>query len=478
MMGNDKKIYDVVIVGGGPAGLSVGAELSKIGHKVLLVEKGKIGKTDRSWIVPGSIIAKLDPDVQEYAYNGVKRFFEYTPNMEIKWDAVAPWKSEEKWRCYPYINQEGILNHWADTIRENGSETIENCTYIDYKVEDEIVTIRTVSSEGTDCCKDYEAKLLIDASGYSSEIAKKNRINRKGYFWWSVYGYEIDFSDVRDLKHPGNLGNMEVGDYMLWQSFKDMPMDRSSTLSELRPIMEYEVLDEKRVFVFILFFCENIVEKDFMKEQFEYILQNEESIKSFKEGNLARERFGWYPSNGLSQKVAKDRIAFVGDTGCWTIPAGWGMSFILNNYKIYAKNISELLKENRLDKQALNKATSFGQRKKYEIIMDKVVLHFLAFATPNLIDRFTKVVIDSFGGERLETMFCLQMSEEEAIETLKVVLKEFELKELLSVMKDENDYILLLDLAKEFGETVIIDKIRNFLGKKKEDAGFEFEKAN
>lgn len=476
-MENNGRAYDVAIVGGGPAGLSIGSELSKKGHRVLLIEKGKIGETNRSWIVPGSIIAKLDPDVQEYAYNGVKRFLEYTPNLEIKWDAVAPWNSEEKWKCYPYINQEGILKHWAKLIRENGSETIENCTYIDYVADDGIVTLRTVSSEGESLHRDYKAKLLIDASGYSSEIAKKNRINRKGYFWWSVYGYEIDFSDIRNLKHPGNLGNMRVGDYMLWQSFKDMPMNCNSTLSELRPIMEYEVLDEKRVFVFILFFCENIVDKDFMKKQFDFILHNEESIKSFKEGKLIKERFGWYPSNGLSQRIAKDRVAFVGDAGCWTIPAGWGMSFILNNYKIYAENISKLIKEDRLDEEALNKATSFGQRKKYEIIMDKVVLHFLAFATPSLIDRFTKVVIDSFGGERLEKMFCLQMNEKDSIETLKVVLKEFELKELLSVMKDENDYLLLLDLAKEFGETVIIDKIRGFLGMKQEDAGFEFERA-
>lgn len=60
-----ESLYDVAIIGGGPAGLSIGAELSKKGHKVLVIEKGDIGETDRSWIVPGSIIAKLDPEVQK-----------------------------------------------------------------------------------------------------------------------------------------------------------------------------------------------------------------------------------------------------------------------------------------------------------------------------------------------------------------------------------------------------------------------------
>lgn len=471
-----EKFYDVAIVGGGPAGLSVGSELSKLGHRVLVIEKGRIGDTNRSWIIPGSIIKKLDADVQKYAYNGVRRFLEYTPDMEIKWDSVAPWDSEERWKCYPYIDQRGILTHWAKVIRESGCHVVENCAYIDYAINDGKVILKAVSSEDGNCHRDYEARLLIDASGYSSEIVKKNRIDRKDYFWWSVYGYDIEFDDIETLKHPGSLGNMKVGDYMLWQSFKDVPMDTESTLSQLRPIMEYEVLDEKRIFVFILYYCKNIVEKDYMKNQFNYILREEESIKAFQQGKLIKERFGWYPSNGLSQRIARDRVAFIGDAGCWTIPAGWGMSFILNNYKIYAENIGKALKKDELDQNTLNKCTLFNQRRKYEIVMDKVVLHFLAFAKPQIIDRFTKCVIDAFGGGRLETMFCLQMNERESIETLKVVLKEFNLKELFPIIKDENDYLLLLDVAKEFVESGIVDKVRKFLGIEEESAGFEFEK--
>ena len=44
-----EKIFDVVIVGGGPAGLSVGAELAKKGHKVAVIEK----ELPEQLIVPG-----------------------------------------------------------------------------------------------------------------------------------------------------------------------------------------------------------------------------------------------------------------------------------------------------------------------------------------------------------------------------------------------------------------------------------------
>jgi flavin-dependent dehydrogenase len=465
--------FDVIIVGGGPAGLSVGAELAQKGQKVLLLEKGKIGETDRAWIVPGSIIAKLDQDVQKFAYNGVTRFLEFTPGLEICWEAVAPWDSAAKWRKYPYIRQREILRYWAELILDHGSQTLEHCAYVDHERVGETIAVTTWDGNGY---KKFKARLLIDASGYNSAVARKCEVSREGYFWWSVYGYEMEFADIEQLENPGDLGRMKVGDYMLWQSFSDIPEDKEATLTQMRPILEYEVLDGKTVFVFILYFCKKTLEKAYMKRQLDDILQNQASVKAFKAGKKERERFGWYPSSGLSQKIALDRIAFIGDAGCWTIPAGWGMSFILNNYRIYAENIKNALLQDELDGESLNKAVCFNEKKKYEIVMDKVVLHFLASASPSLIDRFTRCVINAFGGGKLEMMFCLEMSEHDAIVLLKVILQEFSPHELFSVIKKEQDYLLLLEVAKDFAETAIIDGFKKFFGKRQEEAGFEFQR--
>ncbi|MBN2753361.1 MAG: NAD(P)/FAD-dependent oxidoreductase [Candidatus Goldbacteria bacterium] len=44
------KKYDVIVLGGGPAGLTAAREISKTGLKTLLIEKNYIGSTPRSWI--------------------------------------------------------------------------------------------------------------------------------------------------------------------------------------------------------------------------------------------------------------------------------------------------------------------------------------------------------------------------------------------------------------------------------------------
>ena len=44
--------YDVVIGGAGPAGLLLGKELSK-GNRVLILERGRVGETDKNWMTFG-----------------------------------------------------------------------------------------------------------------------------------------------------------------------------------------------------------------------------------------------------------------------------------------------------------------------------------------------------------------------------------------------------------------------------------------
>jgi hypothetical protein len=233
-------------------------------------------------------------------------------------------------------------------------------------------------------------------------------------------------------------------------------------------------LDEKTIFVFILYFTENVVDKDYMTNQFNYIMDNEPSIKGFKTGTRKKERFGFYPSCSISQRNSMDRVALIGDSDCWTIPAGWGMTFILQNYKIYAENLNPLIKSDTLSAKDLNSIVSFNDRKRFEILTDRLVLHFLAHATPDLIDKFTLSIFDTLGGRQLEIMFCLQLTEKEAIGTMKMVLKQFSFKELASVFSIK-DLPLIIATTIEFLKLCIVDFFNKLTGKQPEEGGFEFE---
>lgn len=474
-MGNPNiEEFEIIIVGAGPAGLSVASELSK-SHKVLLIEKGELCHTDRAWFVPGFIINKADDGVKKHVYNGVYRILENTPTLSIIWDVTSPWESDPEWKCYPYIDQNGMFNYWADLIKKNGSKTMEYCSFTDYDNQDGELTVRAIGTQPPYTNYTFKSKLLIDASGYNSPVANRSRVSRDNYYFWSVYGWELTFDTLEGLKHPSDLGDMLVGDFMLWNSFKTVPEDPDATLADFRPIMEYEVLDDKTIFFFILFFHQEIATKDFMRDQFNNIMKNTPEMKPYIHGEWTRERFGWYPSCGLSQQIAVDNISFVGDAGCWTLADGYGMGFIMNNYVEYSRNISHILKKGNLKAKELNKATVFNIRQKYQIILDQLVLNFMSYAPPHLLNKFTNSMFRYHKGLMIEKVFILQMSEKEAISLLLKMLREFKISELLRVVNNGMDKKLILKTGWYFLLSSWSVIWRKLLFRKQLEMGYAFQ---
>lgn len=440
--------YDVVIVGAGPAGLSVGCELSKE-LSVLVIEKDKVGETTKSWVVPLDIAYKNE-DVKQFTFSGVTRWSTNTfTGAKISWNA----KLFEK---YPYIREKDILNYWAGVIRDNQSTTMDDCGYKDHYIENDLVTVRT--SKG-----DFTCKLLIDASGSDSLVVNKYEIERD-YYWWAVYGCIVE--------HPNGLPeDMTVGEYRFWQTFKDTNVDPEASLRKGRPVFEYEVFDEKTSFPLILFLEKTKVPVDFMKQEFLRILREEESTRSFRDVTIKEHKYGYFPSGGLSQQISEDRVAFIGDAGCWTTPCGWGMTFILNNYKHYAENLITLVKQDKLDKDSLNSLVDFKDYDQHQIVFDKLIIHFLANATALQLDRFINffTVIDPLISEK---MFTLRITREEIVDVLKLFLKHFELEELMQIIPRE-DYLLIVEIAKEFLEDLVLEKV--FHRHHESDSGFAFK---
>ncbi len=427
---DDGTLFDVLIVGGGPAGLAVGAELSAQ-HTVLLIDRAEIGKTSKSWFVPLDVV---DADVMPYTYGGVTRFMTETfGGARISWRA-------ELFDRYPYVDEKTLLPHWLTVMKANGAELVEHCAYVDSSVADGVVSVET--SQGR-----FRARLLIDASGYDSPIVQKYKIERNNDYWWSVYGCIGE--------HPDGLNGMQVGDYMMWQTFRDSDENIAASMASGRPVFEYEILNETSSFSFVFYLRRQRMPLETMEKEYFKVIRDEAATQNFHGLKVKELKYGWYPSGALSQQLAEDHVVFIGDAGCWTTPCGWGMSFILRNYRQFSSQMGQLLRANRLDKQSLLAVPHYRTHEKYEVLLNTIVTHFLSNATAPELDRFINL-FNRIPKILCEKVFTLTISRAEVQLMIKAMLEEFELMQLVRILPKE-DYLLVLEEVKYFAEDALLD---------------------
>jgi flavin-dependent dehydrogenase len=395
----------------------------------------------------------LDEKTKPFSYGGVTRFLTKTYSMHG--DDLA-WKAK-LFASYPYIKDSDILTHWAATIRANGSQILDNCSYLAHDTNSDGVTVYTINGS-------FQARLLIDCSGYDSPIVKKYDIDRGDFYWWSVYGAIGE--------HPDGIGEMQVGDYMMWQTFADAD---PGSLADGKPVWEYEILDEKNSFSLILYLRKVRMDKETMKQEYYRALRDEDSTGAFHNLKVTSERWGWYPSGGLSQQIAEERVAFAGDAACWTTPCGWGMTFILDNYKHFADKIGDCLDNDSLDRDSLLTASHYRIHDKYEVMTNVIATHFLANASTDELDRFIRLFMDGIDPIMCEKVFTLKISQEEILGMLKVVLEEFSIPELCRLIPAVGLTNLLKE-ARYFVEDGVMDLLRKlFHAHPDTESGFDFE---
>jgi hypothetical protein len=431
--------FDVIIVGAGASGLAVGSELSK-GLKVLVIDrKEKINHTTKSWFIPNFMWQEGDAkDAYDAAmYPGVNRFVCKTIYVNSNWDARLK-------GGYCYMDENKLLNYWGGIIQENGKKNGSayklRTHYRDHMAQDGEVILYT--SNGN-----YKCKLLIDASGAHSMIQEKFEI-RKDYYWWSVYGGIFDLPQDFYV----NKRKVQYADYMLWAVFKGTNIDPNTPLQKGRPVLEYEVLDKdnKTIFIFILWLRQAKVPEKEMKSEFEYIMKHEEILAPFRKNGKVQKpkesKWGWYPSGGLPQHIARDHVAFIGSTGCWTTPCGWGMGYIIHHYKEFSKRVVQTIKnydhdKNALKKKKLEKLLRIGVYHRSEIILNQIIVHFLSNANAHIIDKgitfFThpdKSPLGEDGPLLVEKVFTLTVTQDEVMYILENVSKMFTIREIIGII--------------------------------------------
>jgi hypothetical protein len=194
----------------------------------------------------------------------------------------------------------------------------------------------------------------------------------------------------------------------------------------------------------ILFLRDDKVPQDVMKAEFEHILRHESTTRAFHRVSIVERKWGWYPSGGISQGVAADHVAFVGDAGCWCTPCGWGMGFILRNYKSYSRKLAaalqaykvETLDDDPLSTAALQGFVKVGIHDWNQILLDRVATRFLSHAPAHAIDQFIEVWGDGPGQVPFlacEKLFTLSVSHAEAVQVAAAMVRKVGLQSLAHI---------------------------------------------
>lgn len=155
--------YDLVVVGGGPAGSSVAFEASKRGIKVALIEKEEeiahsVRTSGVTWIQ-----SIKEFGIPDDCYNPIKNYSFCSPNNEVTISDTIPHAAVlDVRKTYRWLAEQA-KNEGADIFLQTSiKDIIKN-------KEGNITGVSGTNKEGDIA---FHAKIIVDASGFSSTISK------------------------------------------------------------------------------------------------------------------------------------------------------------------------------------------------------------------------------------------------------------------------------------------------------------------
>jgi len=161
------KSYDIIVVGGGPAGGQTARNLSKLGHKVLLTERYESFE-DNNFSSAGMTLEPLDEfDLPESVVGAYwKNLVIQCTKDEYRWDS-----NEKKGVVLDFGRLRQFL---ADECKANGGEVLMSHRYMKKEVVDGGVIVHFAVSNQKET-QSYKAKLIVDATGPVRKVMYDNK---------------------------------------------------------------------------------------------------------------------------------------------------------------------------------------------------------------------------------------------------------------------------------------------------------------
>ena len=314
--------YDLVVVGGGPAGSSTAFTAAKSGIKVALLEKeNSIAETVRTSGVTW-IESIKEFGIPDNCYNPIKNFSFISPNNEVTIsDSIATAAVLDVRKTYRWLAHEAEKAGADIFVKININEVIKN----------ENNDIIGVSGTGPNGKIIFHSKVIIDATGFTSVISKAMGFVTQ----WKRFGAGAEYEAKVENVDPDTWWLMVGQEYTpagyawifpLGNNIVRIGVGVGKPESDVDPTQRLKEILEKQL----------------------------GPIKKLGKITPIEFHYGLIPNDGLSRKTVFNNLILVGDSAGQANPLVLeGIRYAIKFGRVAGKVASDAIKNKKTDADAL-----------------------------------------------------------------------------------------------------------------------------
>lgn len=314
--------YDIVIVGGGPAGSSAAYEAARSGAKVALLEREEsIAQTVRTSGVTWMQNIK-EFGIPDYCYNPIKNYSFCSPNNQVTISDTIPHAA--------VLDVRKTYRWLAEQAKENGADVFVK-TNIKEVLKDKAGDIIGVRGIGKDGDISFHSKVVIDASGFPSIVSKLMGFVTQ----WERFGAGAEYEAI--------VENIDQETWWLMVGQKYSPAGYAWIFPIGNNIVRIGVGIGKP---------ESAVDPT---ERLKKLIDSKEGpIKNLGKIIPIEFHYGLIPNDGLSRKTVYNNLILVGDSAGQANPLVLeGIRYAIKFGRVAGKTAADAIKKGDTDKNSL-----------------------------------------------------------------------------------------------------------------------------
>ncbi len=351
-------MYNVIVIGGGPAGSSAARKASSLGLKTLLVEKenfprykpcgGAVSEAALSYLgfqIPSAILERDILGIR-IIYKG-KKFEKYAPQ-----------------RIGILVDRKVFDDYLLKMARKSGAEIIMGERVVDFADKKDRVIITTEKGE-------YEAHFLIIAEGAHGNLQYRVREKPRKDEYAISFMAEIKEDDDKINDHLDNIIEVHTG--MLKMGFGWVFPHRGYYSVGIAGLAKYLDNPKKKIREFL-----NLLDFPDRHPIISHLI----------------------PAGGIKRRLTTPRVMVVGDAAGFVDSFyGEGISYAIRSGQIASETISKMMERGSsftLDDYSSFVENEFEKNLRYSLLMSKFANSFplffaLAVENESLVDKFIDI---------------------------------------------------------------------------------------